>query len=74
MSELSVLAVHGVGAGEGAVRKGFSKELKRLVFSDATEADRRWHECVWEDLNDVIYVFLISKMSIIYWSFRFLLM
>ncbi len=54
MSELSVLAVHGVGAGEGAARKGFSKELKRLVFPDETEADRRWHECVWEDLNDTI--------------------
>lgn len=54
MSELSVLAVHGVGAGEGAARKGFSKELKRLVFPDEAQADQRWHECVWEDLNDAI--------------------
>ena len=66
MSELSVLAVHGVGAGEGAARKGFSKELKKLVFPDEAEADRRWHECVWEDLNDDIdkYISGIVKEAV----------
>lgn len=54
MSALSVLAVHGVGTGEGVTRAGFSKELKRLVFPDEAQADQRWHECVWEDLNDAI--------------------
>lgn len=54
MTNHSILAIHGIGAGDGKARQGFSNELRDLVFSGSTQQESIWHECVWEDLNDNI--------------------
>lgn len=51
---LPVIAVHGIGAGTGTERKGFSNDLKKLAYKDNPTASCSWYECVWEDLNDAI--------------------
>jgi len=53
MKMLPVIAVHGVGAGTGRERAGFSRELDNLVYKD-DPSSHIWNECVWEDLNDAI--------------------
>lgn len=55
MKTTSVLAVHGIGAGSGRSRLGFSAELKKRVLSRLPEVpENNWQECVWEDLNDAM--------------------
>lgn len=54
MKSLPVVAVHGVGVGDGKSRAGFSSELRKRVFANESDAAQFWHECVWEGLNDTI--------------------
>jgi len=54
MNTLPVIAVHGIGAGTGRKRAGFSSDLESLVYKDDPSSTHIWNECVWEDLNDAI--------------------
>ena len=54
MGNYSILAIHGIGAGDGESRQGFSSNLRDLVFTDSVQRESSWHECIWEDLNDKI--------------------
>lgn len=54
MGNYSILAIHGIGAGDGESRKGFSSNLRDLIFTDSVQRKSSWHECIWEDLNDKI--------------------
>lgn len=54
MGNYSILAIHGIGAGDGESRKGFSSNLRDLIFTDSAQRKSSWHECIWEDLNDNI--------------------
>lgn len=50
----AVVVVHGIGAGTGDERKGFSDRLKELVARDIPSVDAYWHEAPWEGLNDSV--------------------
>lgn len=48
----AVVVMHGIGAGTGDERKGFSDRLKELVARDIPSVDAYWHEANWESVND----------------------
>lgn len=48
----SVVAVHGIGAGTGEERKGFSDRLKGLIEKEISSVEDYWHEANWESVNN----------------------
>lgn len=50
--EYSVVVVHGIGAGKGEERRGFSKKLKQQIAKVYPDIDAYWHEASWEEIND----------------------
>ena len=52
--EYSVVVVHGIGAGKGEARRGFSDKLKQLVAKGCPDIDAYWHEASWEGVNDTV--------------------
>ena len=50
----SVVVVHGIGAGKGEERRGFSGKLKQLVAKSCPDIDACWHEAPWEGVNDKV--------------------
>ena len=52
--QYSVVVVHGIGAGKGEERRGFSKKLKQRVAKVCPDIDAYWHEAPWEEINDAV--------------------
>ena len=52
--EYSVVVVHGIGAGKGEERRGFSKKLKQQVAKVYPDIDAYWQEAPWEGVNDEV--------------------
>lgn len=52
--ECSVVVVHGIGAGKGEERRGFSDKLKQRVAKVCPDIDDYWHEAPWEEINDTV--------------------
>lgn len=52
--EYSVVVLHGIGAGKGEERRGFSGKLKQLVAKSCPDVDACWHEAPWEGVNDKV--------------------
>lgn len=52
--EYSVVVIHGIGAGKGEERRGFSDKLKQLVAKVCPDIDDYWHEAPWEEINDTV--------------------
>lgn len=50
----AVVVVHGIGAGTGDERKGFSNELRAGAVKCNPECDKFWFEAPWEGLNDSV--------------------
>lgn len=50
----AVVVVHGIGAGMGKEREGFSLELKKSVAHANSECESLWFEAPWEGLNDSV--------------------
>lgn len=50
----SVVVVHGIGAGTGKEREGFSKDLKAGVVKCNPECETLWFEAPWEGNNDSV--------------------
>lgn len=50
----AVVVVHGIGAGTGKEREGFSLELKKGVAHANSECESLWFEVPWEGLNDSV--------------------
>ena len=48
----SVVVVHGIGAGTGEERKGFSDRLKGLIENEIPSVENYWHEANWESVNN----------------------
>ena len=48
----SVVVVHGIGAGTGEERKGFSDRLKGLIEKEIPSVEDYWHEANWESVNN----------------------
>ena len=49
-----VVVVHGIGAGKGDARRGFSDKLKQLVAKEGLDPDACWNEAPWEEVNDKV--------------------